>query len=133
MSGKRPRNWPGRSSVRFGQPTVREFEYGSLAKNGVNSILPAPPPISKQKPGNFNYLPFTKRPNGQTQNQPKVPRIANNNTRRKLLSQEDEDAIMTNVSSYPLGPAVVGTSNARLWSRPKGGRRTRKRITRKRS
>lgn len=136
MSEKRPRNWPGRSSVRFGPSTVREFQHKSLAKNGVNSILPAPRLGPKEKPGNWNSLPSIKRPNGQIQSQPIVPHLAPNNTRRQVpeLYSEEANAIMAEPLAVMAKP-VIGTSNASLWTRlSKGGRRrTRKRNTRKRS
>ena len=124
---KRPRNNTlERKGVTFGPGTVRSFKYGSLARNGNNSVLPAPSLVAKAKPGNFNSLPFTKRPNGQQQTQPSVPDLAPTNARRQLAP----------VTAHPHGSVVIGASPASLWptlSRPKGGRRrTRKRSTRKR-
>jgi hypothetical protein len=136
MVEKRRRNnsGNGRRSVTFGPSTVRNFFHDSRARNGVNSVLPAPGLVAKQKPGNFNSLPNTTRLNGQHQTVPIVPLIPKYNTRRNPLAEKDHVAAPV---AAPLGPAVVGLSPSSLWptlSKPKGGRRvTRKRLTRKRS
>lgn len=135
MVEKRPRNnsGNGRKGVTFGPSTVRNFHYGSLAKNGVNSVVPAPGLLAKEKPGNLNSLLFTKRPNGQNQRQPSVPHLPPKNARRNLAPLYLENSNVKMAEHVPLGPAVVGASNASLWTRPKGGRRlTRKRLSRKR-
>jgi len=143
MSLKRPRNNTlGRKGVTFGPGTVRNFDYDSLAKNGVISVLPATGLVAKEKPGNnWNAIlarGIAKRPNGNKQTKPSVPHLAPNNARRHIAPVYSENSNAVMAEPVPtLGPAVVGASPASLWtslSGPKGGRRsTRKRLTRKRN
>ena len=126
MVEKHPRSnsGNGRPSITFGEGTVRNFYHGSLAANGVNSVLPAPGEVAKEMPGNWNTIlarGITKRPSGKKQSQPNVPPIPKNNRRRNLLPLEDED--MENVSdpslaagvavATPLGPAVPSSTEVK--------------------
>ena len=129
----------GRKGVTFNPELgVREFSKNPMVTSRANYTLPAATVGPKEKPGNnWNTIVargIVKRPNGKKQSQPYVPRLAANNARRIIapVYSEEENAVMA--KPVPLGPPVIGASNASLWSKPKGGRRvTRKRLSRKRS